>query len=188
MRKVQSSTPICQKKLSYVLDEASHGLLGYFMPLSFDLEPFEWKYVIRKFAGFKGVTLTRDQISKILFLIDKKASDKCILAKNFMFVVDRGYLFLVPQEKKDIPTKDSIAKSVSWSDLFTTISHLSVPKGYELKSYSPNDRLTNNKRIKDWYSENKVPAFLRNRVKVLSKNGLIHADFLTGFLSPSLRK
>ncbi|MCB1118416.1 MAG: tRNA lysidine(34) synthetase TilS [Chlamydiia bacterium] len=115
--------------------------------------------------------------------------------------VDRGSLFLLKQENFLASQAASLLcgqmewgewsvrfapvttapNASGWRDLWRGAVTVRLPKGeYTLEQPSGSARYLGSKTLSEWWTDHKVPAFLRGSAPVLCQGGVVVHEFLTG--------
>lgn len=160
------------------LVEGPFGVMWDFS--SFDYEPIEWRYVLKKFFG----TLSEEVITCLMELLKGKVAGRKIILKEGPLLIDRGILFLPALEKPrwEVTLKPCIeAKSSHWKDLWQGRGQIGLPgEEFELIEAKKHLPYPGNSPIDKWWTAHKVPAFLRSAAPLVRHKGEVVGEFLTG--------
>lgn len=187
-----------QGKITPLMETIEEGKWGIYLDLC-ALPPipiFELRFLIKKFCERNGTSISRDHLKIAVECIQSKAGNKKISLGKKMLMIDRGSLFLpilptedtwelqpllpnsismgpwkVVVEKK---TEKGIDKS-GWKSLWKGECEVYLPAGdYKIGSLPVKSTLSK------WWTNHKVPAFLRDKVPVIWENSQIYYEFLSG--------
>lgn len=181
---------------------------GFFLDLN-ERPPhrYELRYLVRRFCEAANLTLSRDSLETAVRLIVSNAADKQVETGRRPLKIDRGRLFLPSMPWK--PIADRIPLDIGqtqvggwkvdvqefsappaqkcilgWRDVWRGRAEAWIPVsegeslevgGAELKA-----SYRGYAAISKWWTNAKVPAFLRLGVPVIWRNGRIEHEFLTG--------
>lgn len=190
-------------KLKGFLAKIENGKRGIYLDLSREgqLHLLEIKYLIRKFAERADVSLSRTCIDTAAELILTQAADRQIVMASQNIYIDRGRLFLMPVQGK-FPLGTCSLKpgtyhygswtvSVSieniqnfvtdWKSAWEGRCEVWLPEGnYQLGPALLHAGFPRGTPISKWWTNAKVPAFLRHLVPVVWEGNQIKAEFLSG--------
>ncbi|MBI5346817.1 MAG: tRNA lysidine(34) synthetase TilS [Chlamydiae bacterium] len=178
-------------------DALKKGPFGSFIDLK-DVVLFELKHLILRIAKVEKLELSRATLEKITQAILNNKADLKIELKEKTIIVDRGYLFVL---LKNIPKisfnfslqegefsqdrwKIKISKTAKekfiyegWQEFFLGKATITLPDNkYFISLPKEGDG-----KLRKWWSNNKVPAFLRYIVPVVYTEGNnSFFDFLSG--------
>jgi tRNA(Ile)-lysidine synthase len=186
------------------------SLLGSFLDLS-DSRPtnfVELKHLIRKFCEGKSFSLSRENEEKAAyFLKDGSANKRLNTGKNCLYI-DRYRLFIftgdlekLPQIPEDLKKGDlsfgpwkvtisSMAQGASsqqmdWRGLWENGLEVTLPLDeYQIAVPELSFSYPRSLSIGKWWTDHKVPAFLRMHVPVILRKGKVVHEFLTGKAKP----
>jgi hypothetical protein len=172
------------------------------------IEPYEIKHLIRRVGNAMAVELSRDVIERILVsLIEgKNLSLKLKMAdleiqNNILFILTDSEFFLIDDKMKlsegktilnrweinvteecnaGEDNKDKIISYTSWKDLLRGKFEVMLPKQSYFLGRSALNLSYYNKRLSKWFSENKVPTFMRFSFPVIFKDDKMFYEFLSG--------
>lgn len=174
--------------LEVYIKRIEHNPHGAFLDLSQQCPKsfFEIKYLLRKLAESKGYSLPHSIVDQGAELILTGAADKKIAAKAPLIEIDRRRIFLFSAPFPDLKFsfEESTDKSrTSWKEAWKgTCSVLLPPGEYRVGKPLLNARFLNGPNLGKWWTDNKVPAFLRGLMPVIYSGDLIVHEFLTGKL------
>ncbi|MBT3393868.1 MAG: tRNA lysidine(34) synthetase TilS [Waddliaceae bacterium] len=160
-------------------------------------------YLLRKMCNVKDHHLTRDMAKTLVKAITTKKAGITIFVGTRTIIADRGHLFIMEGSNKGISgklpliqgqqrygninvtvkkAKTSEHKKSSWKDLWSDEgATVVVPQGdYTIGIADTTEQYPRTSPIKKLWTNRKVPAFLRDKVPVLYKDGIIYHDFLSG--------
>ncbi len=189
-------------KLGSYLDAAVEGKTGLFMDFNplLHLHPFELSYLIKKLLEREGLTGSKMQRHILYDLLLKKTANKRIIVDNRNIEIDRGRLFFMRHE---FPFCEGICSldegncmSGSWIvktslgpvrkifssplDILKGEFSVALPKGMYFLEPAQKNLPYRNTTLDKWWSNNKVPAFLRQIVPVISDEHGVKHEFLSG--------
>lgn len=171
--------------LAPYLEKVESGPFGSFLDLSENCpSSFELKYLIRKLGG----SLSKEIIETAVTHILKKSAN--IELKNLY--IDRGRLFIVSDLtqnwKMECKPAEGPLKVADWREVWKGKASFVVPYGdYKLVFPKMNLFYPRNSPISKWWTNHKIPAFLRRIVPVLEHNGLMYQELLTGKVNPEIK-
>lgn len=167
---------------------------------------FEIQYLLRKYVGQRGESLSFDQLHFLSGALEKGCSNKRVKMKGLDLYVDRSKLFIFSDFELELPQKALSLKpgthtfgcwevrveeafalkdsKLGWKRLFENEGKffLQIPKGdYQLSA--PNlvsDRFYFHKMLKSWLSHHKIPSFFYTLMPVIQSDKKIFAEVLTG--------
>lgn len=177
------------------------GPFGIYVDLSslYPIDPLELECFIRRICERYKQNVSYEALEMIVDKILKKASNKQLGLRDIDIVIDRGYLFFVYRmqswsfEKQITLEKQSYAiefqgflwkitevessnQSHSWKDFWKgEIDFIGSMEAFHFMPVDLSHRL-GGKPLKDLYTENKVPAFLRNKVPNIFQQGVIKCN------------
>jgi tRNA(Ile)-lysidine synthase len=162
---------------------------------------FEVKYLLRELCIQESISLSRELLSTASELILSGKSDRHIEAGGRKIYIDRKRIFIPCQELKQIseyfPLRNGIVNGIwqvkvesvthpknlcgGWQNVWKGSLEVSLPAGdYKLGPPLMNSPYPgNNAAISKWWTNEKVPAFLRNHVPVIWDSSKIIHEFLT---------
>jgi tRNA(Ile)-lysidine synthase len=174
------------------------------------LEEVELKVLIRNFLDNENMLLSDSSFLLLKNLIRSKAANRRIPVKGNWIYVDRGRVFILnrtpPTFKHKSTSLDSFHSwieekwkwecsichlsyndhkhqllTTSWHDLWLGKGQVVLPKQqYEVVAPEHGLFYPKSKRIKEWWTANAVPAFLRQSLPVIASQKQIVHEFLTG--------
>ncbi len=165
--------------------------------------PFALKYMLKKICERGDFALSRDFVEKTVFLLQTQAANKEIRMGAHRLYIDRRHLFLVQQLPwvPEYPLPLVLGESVfgswkvkvepvtdcacinpsSWIDGWKGRGEVYLPEGnYQLRSIQLTAHYPRNSSMSHWFSNAKVPAFLRTFFPVVMSGDEVCAEFLTG--------
>lgn len=189
-------------QLQSYLQRMVKGPFGTFLDLSQHIPStdFEIRYLVRKVCENEGLQISYKLIENICQKIRSKAADCQFFAKEVYLHVDRGILFVMKKPllefKGDIPIKigqifmngwevivrehnEEESHLSDWKEAWMSQLHVQVPEGNYVLGMGNNS-------LAKWWTNAKVPAFMRKAFPVLySENTIVH-EFLTKRRLPRL--
>ena len=184
--------------------------LGSFLDLS-QLECLppnpEFRYLLKRFCEHSYLSLSWQLLEKAMQLISSGVADRRLCACGREIFIDRRRIFILsadfpPMPSHQIPLdigqltygpwKIQVAPSESplpgsqWETLWKeggSVS-LSSEKGYTLCAPQLNVQYPGGNSIRKWWTNHKIPAFLRLQVPVIYKDERVFHEFLTGRSNP----
>ncbi len=194
-------------QVSSSLSRIEKSRSGLFLDLNQDLSshPYELRHLIRKFCEYGALNLSREGLETALKLVLSCAADKQVACLK----VDRGRLFIPtqvwPPIQERIPLQLGEMSIAGWSVVvkeMTNCPEVRVSMGwkevwrgrvetwipvvdgfevrYELGSVELQAPYYGQTTISKWWTNAKVPAFLRHTVPVIWRGTDIFHEFLTG--------
>ena len=175
------------------LGKLSQELTGYFNDRSVEIEkklvkgPFgmylelegihqvELRFFLRKLAPF-----SHDALEVLLKLIRQRRSSRKILVGSVTFQLSRSHLFIFDQPFPDFFEDQNLwsqGESGDWKEFWQ--GRVKISQGATLKKLSDLEPILKRK-LKKWYGSKRVPAFFYDKAPVLTKDGKIVGDSLTG--------
>lgn len=192
------------KRVEPYLKSLQMGKMGVYLDFKdlLPLDKVEMKHLISKICAFADLSPGRDILDLLYCLLVKKTADKKVEKEKKTIFVDRGRLFVPffkPLNKKepleiDIGVysyenwKISIKRANkeeknprSWKNLWVNYSSVFLPYGkYYIAPPITNSPYPRTSPLNQWWSKNKVPAFLWKNVPVIWSKKEIKHEFLTG--------
>lgn len=184
-----------EEKLDCYIQNMAKGPFGSCLDLETDCPEFDFeiRYLIRKGCEKEGIKLSRHLIDEACKKIRSKSADCWLMAKEAYIYLDRGRLFIMKRPLMEfldeIPLQAGHHSSDEWNIFVSECEdekqvlsgwkeawmgrlQVSLPAGeYVLKR--------GDNALSKWWTNQKVPAFMRKAFPVIvSKNGIIH-EFLT---------
>jgi tRNA(Ile)-lysidine synthase len=188
-----------EQRMMPFIDRIERGKLGIFLDLSQQIPqyPIELDYLLRKFCEGEGLSLSRDNLKTAQQLILAKSGNKKISLGSKFLIIDRGRLFLpgrhFEQELPELPLKSGIfaygywkvrveeetrqekGGISGWKAAWDGFCSVYLPWGnYTLAP----PQLTPS--LSKWWTNAKIPAFMRHQIPVIWENQQIRYEFLTG--------
>ena len=138
-------------------------------------------FALKEFFNQRGLCPTKPILEEIYSLLSKGAANKKIHFAKRDIIIDRGILFLLsgPLSEMNVQWKISQSDSKSlkqphWRQVWEGRVEISLPKGsYDLV-------LSQTNHFKKRWTDHKVPAFLHGVVPLVSKDGEVVAELLSG--------
>lgn len=199
-------------KVAPYLKQTVSSKMGLYLDLSNQCpdESVEIKYLVRKFCEQGNFLITSSLAEETALTIQSGTANKELGMGNHKLYIDRKKIFL-PSFETDFPQlqnpislvpgeyqynnwivrieecdrQDSIKKT-SWKDVWNGQCLMVVPKkeltlGHPAPSASYKGR---KKTLAEWWTDHKVPAFLRNQFPVIWDQNIVYDEFLSGASSP----
>lgn len=182
-----------EKEVQPKLDQAKRGPLGVYLEIvdaSTGLfRRLKNEILIKKFLEGEGVVLSHESFDTLVEQLQEGAANKTFLSNGRRLIVDRGILFIIEESLSwgDLVWEVSRIKpekawpASSWRDLWMGTGSAFLPD-HEYEIIPPETHLSfpGSSPIKEWWQENRVPAFLRMLGPLLVKDGQIVHEFLSG--------
>lgn len=197
------------EKIAPLLSRVVTGPFGSMLDLNncgdFSLQNvFETKHLIRCFCEYHGFSLSRDGLEKAAYLLVQGAANKCIEADKHQLLLDRGHLFILKEDISPSPlvpldltlgeikwgpwtlqitsSNTPIDICYDWKRLWHDCGAVTLPKGnYTIASPIPHANLINSSTsLAKWWTDHRVPCFIRDIVPVIYKEKSVLHEFLTG--------
>lgn len=148
---------------------------------------FEIKYLLRRMAEIKNCSLPYSNVEQAAQLVQNQSADKKIASKVPLIEIDRGRVFLFSQPFPDLQFNFEEGAypqiTTNWKDAWNGRCSVFLPKGdYRLGAPVLKARFLNGPSLGKWWTDNKVPAFLRGLVPVVYSGETVVHEFLTGKL------
>lgn len=210
-KEAQELKSYLKETLSGYLDTIVNGPFGSSIDLSENCpkHSFELRYVLREMCRKKQFVLTRELVDTACELVLAKKSDRELSVGNHTLYIDRQRIFVVEKGTlKNLPESMDLKKGKykygAWEVHVEQVSHegepltgwqhvwrgrlvICLPEGdYRL---GPVQLGTSFPRsvgsISKWWTNEKVPAFLRQHVPVIWEGERIRHEFLSGKTQPN---
>ena len=177
--------------------DIQRSILGSWIRLPSAMLPSTLRYAILKLCKIHDVMVSRDQVSLLLNAIQHNKSiyidDKIAVSGDDLFFLNR-----IDKNKfciADISASTGSKKLAvtNWRSLFSNpamaVANLDVLCADNLYLSIPKPgSVYRDMKLGKWYNQAKVPACLRFRVPVVYQQDKIVADFLSGYLYPTIFK
>lgn len=192
--------------LQTYLSQIKEGHLGLFLDLS-KLTPrslFEAKYIVRYCCSKRGFSLSYSQVEMAAeFLLAGSANRWLIAGKNRVYL-DRKRLFILSPENPfypeqrhplnpgsfsfgnwnvDVRVMDEPVplQASSWKEIWKGQLQVILPQGfYSLGTPELRASYRGHSSLDKWWTNHKIPAFLRQIVPVIWEKNSVKHEFLTG--------
>lgn len=195
-----------QKRIFLYLNRVVFNPLGSLLDLSEEKPDslFEMKYLIRQFCEKEDLDIASPIIQRAAeFMIEGKPNRKLMMGEKVIYI-DRGRLFLRPKDDKDFkidrrelslgsfqigqwkieisPCFELEGRQTDWKSFWQKGNEVILPKGiYTIGPALLNAPYPRNGiPLKKWWTDHKVPAFLRQIVPVIWQGDQICHEFLSG--------
>jgi tRNA(Ile)-lysidine synthase len=195
-----------EQQLSPYLNQIKQGRDGLWLDLSVKSpsSTFELKYLVRRFCEKNNAYLSYTLIEKVADLMMSNAADRQISMGEIQIFIDRKRLFASKQAHSEsnsaplelergsytynnwlISVEETVQREkalTGWQAAWQGQLCISLPKD----SYSLNRAKTSapyrseSSTLDKWWTDHKVPAFLRARVPVIMVGNRIVHEFLSG--------
>lgn len=199
-------TAYLDKKVEPFLRAGISGPFGLCLDLSVTRpdESLELKHLIKAVCRKMGLALSKDQCSVICSLIKEGKADKRVEINDATVNVDRRRLFIIPRKINPLPSTLSLKEGTimygswkvslspleadkksetltGWSKVWEGKVSVVLPQGlYSIGAASPGMLLSRGSSIGKFWSDHKIPAFMRKYVPVIFKKDEIVHEFLSG--------
>lgn len=166
------------EKFQSSLSQGPFGWMIDFTPF-YPLKRVEVRYFVKRFFEREGFSLSHSTLNQIVEALEGNRPNYKVVFADQTLIVDRTRLFWVQDEAVEVimdqkPAKEPVISS--WRDLWQGKLCVTLPEGFEWRESKGEFR-------KLW-NENRVPAFLRNRLPIVYFQGEPYAELLTG-LAPT---
>lgn len=183
------------------------GWGGEYVDFGDENEPCIIRHYLKRFIESRGVRLSREQIDELIIRVIERDSNIRIGS----FIIDRGYLFFVNQSflesmmvepkklildenfsvgswgnwriqvDRDVPSEIKTGWREAWQG---SLSLTLNPGIYSFEEAKPKAYTLHQKELGRWWTEKKVPAFMRLCLPVIcDRSGVVH-EFLSGSSQP----
>lgn len=201
------------QKIAPYLAQTIKGPFGSLLDLRacFPIPSFEIKHLIRCFCEMHDFALSRESLEKAALLFDEGTANKKIEGGKHSLYIDRKCLFVFnkpviitdPFESYSLTEKgvkygnwniridhnpsDINLFPLDWKGLWKGVGCIQLPKNHYLVS-KPDLKLKYQDKIPldKWWTDHKVPAFLRLWLPVINNEKGVCHEFLTGKSSNSV--
>lgn len=177
----------------YLSDHES-GVMGHYLDLQgkLPMHHLELNHLLKNYFSRHNITVSRREMDTLIALLLKNHANKRVQS----LYIDRGILF-VPDENltsasetcskwKVTFSKGVCEKTYSWRECWKGTAEVSLPKGeYTIGPVKLNAPYKGKSSITKWWSNHKVPAFLKEYVPVIWEGDTIVHEFLTGVANRS---
>jgi len=173
------------------LASVRRGRLGVFLAVE-GVEAWhdmELQHLVRRFCAEEGVILPSELVDAVCQLLRLGVAHRKVCVAEATIFVDRKHLFLVTHPLSERTWKITIqgvssnadVSSETWKQVWTGRCRAILPeRDYTLSPPIMAASYPRGSAIRKWWSNHKVPAFLRENVPVLWADGNIEHEFLTG--------
>lgn len=198
-----------EESLGFHLKEIKSGPFGHFIDLKpFHEKPFVLEFLIKKFFEWGGVYISHSLRDALIKHLSLGSANRRFFASHQNIYVDRFKLFLIKDEIlmepiEHIPLrsgnfdvgvwhvsvkKANFCKTSSWQDLWEGVGTVLLPsEDYILGRATLNAKVLHT-TLNKWWTDHKVPAFLRSMAPVIWNNNWIAHEFLTGRRSAGIEE
>jgi tRNA(Ile)-lysidine synthase len=181
------------------------GPWGWLLDLSSACPQFsiEIKYLLRFVFEAEKIFFSRETVDVMVALIQSGGSNRQFPSGKHALYIDRKRVFFIFSQEnlvvQPLPlnsvnsygswivsasTYSSCADSLrssSWKEAWQGLCQISLPLDrYSIGFPSASGLYRGNSSISKWWSDHKIPAFLRGKVPVIWREGRIEHEFLTG--------
>ena len=187
-------------RLAELLTSIEECPWGFFLELNSKVHRYEIKYLLRRLCEKMGGGLSRSGLETAADLIQAGAADKQVGKGAMKLYIDRGRLFLPRVERKPLsqrhPLKegtiegwrvqvtraDRPEQASNWKAAWRGECSVWLPdQEYTIGPAQLNACYTGSTSLAKWWTDAKVPAYLRRWVPVICDfEGNIRHEFLTG--------
>jgi tRNA(Ile)-lysidine synthase len=192
------------QQLNPFLSRFEKGKRGTFLDLSVECpsSAFEIKYIVRQICECEGFSISYALIEAACKLIQLRKAN-CVLEMGVKkLYIDRGRIFAVSSDFKDLPEplaiplgsfqygdwnvavepfNGSTCNSTGWKAAWAGDLSIIVPEDhYRIGPAQMNIPYPRTSSISKWWTDAKVPAFLRRKIPVIWQKDSICHEFLTG--------
>lgn len=191
------------RRIQPYLDRIQNGAMGMFLDLndSYPTEKVELRHLLKRLCE-GHVPLSKEQFDILCTLINERAADRSVAAGQGVVFVDRRRLFIMRGKIPAFTSTFSLHEGVnvcgqwtihvteadenslpacSWSDIWRGAAQVVVPHGeYAIGPCIGSENYPRSQSINSWWTNHKVPAFMRSLVPVIRDRGGIRHEFLTG--------
>lgn len=202
---VQELTLYLSSRIEPFLKPLEVGRMGTFLDLSQDCpqEAVEIKYLLRQLMKQEGLTLSRELVEAACGLIISGQGNRQITVGKKSIHIDRRRIFIAHQSVDVLPpplllqegsydygpwhisvvSKHNLepCQSMGWKSAWNGGVEVSLPADtYHLAPAAMQAPYPgNHTSISKWWTNEKIPAFLRHRVPVIWRGDHIYHEFLT---------
>jgi tRNA(Ile)-lysidine synthase len=203
---VQELTRYLASRIAPFLTRVEVGGMGTFLDLSHDWpqEPVELKYLLRQLMRQEGITPSREAVETACRLITSGQSDRHITVGKSTIHIDRKRIFIEHQRGVEslpprfllqegayhygpwqltvvMKEKSETCQFLGWKSAWNGGVEVFLPvDAYHLGPAVMHAPYPGNQSsISKWWTNDKIPAFLRHRVPVIWRGDHIYHEFLT---------
>ena len=186
------------------LSQIEEGIFGSYLDLSEKCPEsmIEIRYLIKRLCEKGNVLLSRSALNIASSSVLEGIADKWVSTGNDKLFIDRKRLFLVKDHineseqlmlpllpgdqrfglwKVMVDYVNTQEKPTSWKESWKGYSTVTLPLGdYHLGSSKMNAPFGYHSPISKWWTNHKIPTFLRNKIPVVWSDGRVVHEFLTG--------
>lgn len=194
------------ERIDPYLKKMTSGSSGLFLDLSPEyVIPFELKHLLRKIFGLLSTSPSNQVINKIIELFEKNKGDCEVSLGKFKLIIDRKRLFFIKEAsfyeplEQFTPLTEGVSRYREWTINTRLVSStdsptcnnwnnvwrgkceiLLPPGSYFLGPPKMNTSYARCNKISKWWTNHKVPAFIRRSTPVVWEGEKIVYEFLTG--------
>jgi tRNA(Ile)-lysidine synthase len=172
------------QRLSPILNQKIEGKMGVYLDLCphLPVHSIELKYLFKRIAEQSGFYICRDLLERGAFMLQNKEANKKLIMGKQTFVFDRGRLFLLKLQPQ-LPPNPIPLDSDRCGPWKIAMESQTLPKGNYQVGLAPPHALYLPKKcsLDKWWTHCKVPAFLRQTIPVIWKEGRVYHEFLSGY-------
>lgn len=190
-------------RIEPLVQKAVKGKFGLALDLA-DQEPlphhFELKYLIRQLCEKEGFFLSHGLLEKAADLLISGVGNKEISMGNHVIYIDRHRLYIVPRQwpdfseripltigthfggiwKVNVTQGPPIPPTSGWLNAWQGRLFIWLPNGeYELGPAVVSEAYPGESSLSKWWTNHKVPAFMRQKIPVIYQSNRIVGEFLT---------
>ncbi|MCE5316521.1 MAG: tRNA lysidine(34) synthetase TilS [Parachlamydia sp.] len=197
------------ERIAPALAKMEESPSGLFLDLSLErpTHRYELRYLVRRFCEMANLTLSRDSLETAVRLILSNAADKQVETGQRLLKIDRGRLFVPSTTWRSIQDRIPLAVGelqiggwkvgvrefsapptqkcvLGWRDVWRGRAEAWIPvcegEIYEVGGVELQASYRGYAAISKWWTNAKVPAFLRQGVPVIWRGDRVVHEFLTG--------
>lgn len=143
---------------------------------------FELRWVLKEWLRNLNLYLSYAAINSLVDLIQSKAANKKIPLKDHQIEVDRGRIFIREKPWKEWKVKVETSlhpEIIGWKEAWNGRLEMLLPEGnFTLRSYFDLDG-ADKKHLQKLWSQEKIPAFFREWVPIVTLDGNYFREFLS---------
>jgi tRNA(Ile)-lysidine synthase len=195
------------QQLKFYFDKVQETRAGVFLDLSKNLPTsiFELKCLIRSICESQGCFFSRESVEKAALLLNEGKANKSFEQGGSTLYIDRHRLFLSMQPLPWLPEEELLldegratvfygswkisvlpacfdsSRRSDWLKVWQGSCEVVLPKGlYTLRPPKSNASYGAKGKLGDWWTDHKVPAFLRSVAPVVCNQKGVCYEFLSG--------
>ena len=199
------------KKIEPSMEQVVEGKMGIYFDLipHCNTPVIELRHMIRSFCRREGLNPGREQLERCIKLLLLGVADKRLEIESRNVYIDRKRLFIqrasltpLPNEGMELTAGQSVqfgswkievdaveekakASSTSWEAVWQGYAEAVLPnRKYQISKASSSIAYPRSSPLGKWWTDNKIPAFLRLSVPIISAEEGMRHEFLTGRMGP----